>query len=98
MTTDDTAIEEARDFLRMMTNAYYEVWRRRSSGEPEISPLGVLAIFDDCEHHRRMVAHAAYDNERAVPATDLLRLDAVWRSLWHAVNGRQPKFVPPKMK
>ena len=97
---DLTLIGEARDFLTMMQHAYHEVWRRRYSGDPEISPKAVMILFADCEHYRREIARitmAAFDEGKEPPASELQSMDAVWRSLWAAVNGKRPKFVPPQV-
>ena len=97
---DSKIIEEARDFLTMMQRAYHEVWRRRYSGDPEISPKAVMILFADCEHYRREIARltiAALNHGKEPPAPELQSMDAVWRSLWAAVNGKRPKFVPPQV-
>ena len=100
MTDQDLKIiEEARDFLTMMQHAYHEVWRRRYSGDPEISPKAVMILFADCEHYRREIARIAtdaLDEGKEPPNAELLFMDSTWRSLWAAVNGKRPKFIPPE--
>ncbi|MCB1509290.1 MAG: hypothetical protein KDJ36_00170 [Hyphomicrobiaceae bacterium] len=99
MNQDDQNIAEAHVFLDMMRRAYHDVWRLRPSGEVAITPKAVLALYDDCERHRHEVARIwikAMEDDREPPPAELQTLDAVWRSLWLAVNGKRPTYEPPR--
>ncbi len=102
--TDHRLIAEADDFLNMMRCAYHEAWRRRFSGDPEISVIAVIVIYEDCQYYRNELARIVcgeYAKGRT-PSGRLMKinmeLDATWRSLYWAVVVRtKPKFVPQKV-
>lgn len=101
METDLRLVAEAGDFLNMMRCAYHEVWRRRFSGDPEISVIAVMVIYEDCEYYRAQMARLAckgYDEGRAPTGTlaqCLRELDGTWRSLYWSVTVKtKPNFVP----
>ena len=99
---DERMLEEAREFLAMLRNAYHEVWRRRYSGDPDISRKAVLLMFDDCQFYRREIARIFIKrmDEGLEPLEgqgDLLFMDADYRSLLSAVMGKRPKYVPPRV-
>jgi len=99
--TDRRLIVEAGEFLNMMRRAYHEVWRRRFSGDPEISIIAVGAIYGDCQYYRNELARIScreYDEGREPPASIMknnFELDGTWRSLYCSVALRKkPRFVP----
>lgn len=94
-------LDEARAFLAMMCRAYHEVWRLRPSGKGAITPKAVLVLYAECERHRGEVARIsieAMENDGELPPAELQGLDAVWRSLWLAVNGKRPRYEPPRVE
>lgn len=100
---DHRTIEDARAFLVMMSRAYSEIWRRRFMGEPPIEPSSVVAIFDDCQFHRRqlegVIGRELHAARRLHPAQrEIYRhLDPAWRSLYLASIGKLPRRPPPRL-
>jgi hypothetical protein len=93
--TEHRLIAEADDFLNMMRRAYLETWRRRFSGDPEISVSAVIVIYEDCQYYRTELARIVcreYDKGRTSPGRLMkinMELDATWRSLYWAVVVRK---------
>ena len=85
----------------MMRGAYHEVWRRRFSGDPEISVIAVMVIFEDCEYYRKEMARIGikeYDEGRTLTkniSQCISQLNATWRSLyWSVTVKKKPDYVP----
>ena len=66
-------------------------------GEQFQSEYGVSLVVESVADRYDQFPVAAPAGAEKPPAPELQSMDAIWRSLWAAVNGKRPKFVPPQV-